>query len=253
MNASPLYLTVAETLIDRIEAGSLAPGDRIASERALAREFGVNRQTVRQALDVLSSRGLVERVRGSGSYVKEPRLQRGAAEFFHFTERMTERNLAPTSKIMGIERLFPSTKIAGDLELAPRAEVFRIHRLRSIDGHPIVLETFSTPVELAPDLENLDLGNRSFYEILRTEYDIHVEYSRQSLEAVALSETEAHWLVTLAGAPAMLERRVSFDQRGQPVESGTDLYRGDRVRFNTEAATVSLFGLAPRDNKPRVT
>lgn len=250
MNASPLYLSMAETLMDRIEAGTLAPGDRLGSERALAVEFEVNRQTVRQALDVLVSRSLVDKVRGSGTFVSQPRLERGASEFFHFTERMTERDLAPESKVMGIERLIPSAKIAADLELAPGEEVFRFHRLRSISGHPIVLETFSSPADLVPGIEDFDLNRRSFYEVLRTQYDVHVEYSRQSLEAVALSEIEAHWLGAMPGAPAMLERRVSYDRRGRPVDSGTDLYRGDRVRFSTEAATVSLQGLTQATPTP---
>jgi DNA-binding GntR family transcriptional regulator len=42
------------------------------------------------------------------------------------------------------------------------------------------------------------------------------------------------------GAPAMLERRLAFDQTGRPVDFGTDLYRGDRVHFVTDAATEAV-------------
>ena len=75
---------------------------------------------------------------------------------------------------------------------------------------------------------------------MRTEYDIHVDFARQSLEAVALSEFEAQWLNVAPGTPAMLERRQTFDTSGRPVDYGTDLYRGDRVRFVTDATTVAI-------------
>ncbi len=240
MTSPLLYMHVAEALTERIEQGSLAPGDRLLSERGLAEEFGVNRRTVRQALDVLTRRGQVERRRGSGTFVSQPRLERGASEFFHFTERLRERGYETGAKIMALERVASSRKTAEDLDLVSGAEILRFHRLRTINTLPIVIETFSVPAVLVPRIEDHDLSMRSFYEVLRTEYGIEMERSRQSLEAVVLSELEAQWLQTEPGAPGMLERRLSFDRDGRPVESGTDLYRGDRVRFNTEAATISV-------------
>ena len=53
----PVYKQVAGSLLERIEQGGWAPGHRMAPERTLAEEFGVNRRTVRQALSVLERRG----------------------------------------------------------------------------------------------------------------------------------------------------------------------------------------------------
>ena len=64
----PIYMQIVDVLLDRVEQGVVAPGDRLAPERTLAAEFGVNRRTVRQALDVLAQRGLVERRQGSGTF-----------------------------------------------------------------------------------------------------------------------------------------------------------------------------------------
>ena len=108
-----------------------------------------------------------------------------------------------------------------------------------MNGLPVLIETFALPADLVPNFESIDFGVRSVYEIMRAEYGIEVEYARQSLEAVALSEIEAQWLGATPGAPAMVERRLAFDDRGRPVDFGTDLYRGDRVRFVTNAATVA--------------
>ncbi len=242
MNASglPVYMQIVDTLLERIEQRDLSPGDKMPSERSLAEDFGVNRRTIRQALEVLERRGLVERQRGSGTFVSQPRIERDAAEFFHFTERIRQRGFAPRSQMLNLERVRPSPTIAVELELSPTAEIYRCHRLRTISDQPILIETFALPAELVPGFENFDVSERSVYELMRTEYGVEVEYARQSLEAVALSQIEAQWLGASPGAPAMLERRLAFDATGRPVDFGTDLYRGDRVRFVTDAATIAV-------------
>jgi len=236
----PVYMQVADSLVERIEQDGWAPGHRMAPERALAEEFGVNRRTVRQALGVLERRGLVERRQGSGTFISAPRLERGASEFFHFTDGIRQRGFAAGSRVLNFERMVPSRLVADELELAPGAEVYRCHRLRTVNGLPVVIEVFSVPAGLVEGFDRFDFGERSVYETMRTEYGINVEHARLSLEAVTLSEIEAHWLGAEPGAPAMLERRLSFDDTGRPVDVGTDLYRGDRVRFVTDAATVAV-------------
>ena len=63
------YEAVAHELLVLILGGHLAVGDRLPSERQLASRFGVSRPTVREALGVLESRGLVVTRKGSGTFV----------------------------------------------------------------------------------------------------------------------------------------------------------------------------------------
>ena len=60
---------VVDKLFVRIQSGEYPPDSRLPSERALAAELGVSRNTVREALDVLESREMVRRRQGSGSFV----------------------------------------------------------------------------------------------------------------------------------------------------------------------------------------
>lgn len=60
---------VVDKLLVRIQSGEYPPDSRLPSERALAAELGVSRNTVREALDVLESRELIRRRQGSGSFV----------------------------------------------------------------------------------------------------------------------------------------------------------------------------------------
>lgn len=60
---------VVNKLFVRIQSGEYPPDSRLPSERALAAELGVSRNTVREALDVLESREMIRRRQGSGSFV----------------------------------------------------------------------------------------------------------------------------------------------------------------------------------------
>lgn len=67
--------SLADDLVARfthdIEAGSLAPGDRFPTEKAITEDFGVSRTVVREAFARLAAQGLLESRRGSGAYVAE--------------------------------------------------------------------------------------------------------------------------------------------------------------------------------------
>ncbi|MFQ5854143.1 MAG: 2-aminoethylphosphonate--pyruvate transaminase [Anaerolineae bacterium] len=76
----PLYIQIAEGLLDRIESGELAPGDRLPSERELSEMLAVNRMTVRRALRMLEMQGLLIRRQGNGTYVAEPKIERQAGQ-----------------------------------------------------------------------------------------------------------------------------------------------------------------------------
>ncbi len=236
----PLYAQIAQRLEVEIETGVLQPGQRVGSERSLSQRFNVNRQTIRGALEVLTLRGMLHKQPGVGAVVCPPRLERGASEFFHFTDRTHQQGQRPGAKVLSIETVKPSPQLQADLDLATASMVQRIRRVRTLDQVPVLLETFEISDDLVPGLRRFDLERRSFYEVLRTEFDLWVDHSDQSLEAVALNKDEGQLLGLKAGAPAMLERRRSFSRDGRPIESGTDLYRGDRVRFMTTSATIAL-------------
>jgi GntR family transcriptional regulator len=69
----PPYRQIATILRDRIEGGAIPPGRRIPSLVELEAEFGVARDTLRKAVQVLKDEGLVETVTGMGIYVIDKR------------------------------------------------------------------------------------------------------------------------------------------------------------------------------------
>ena len=75
----PKHQVVSDWVRERITSGEFPNGSRLSSENELAEQFGISRQTVRQAIGTLVNEGLLERRRGSGTYVSYERGQERAA------------------------------------------------------------------------------------------------------------------------------------------------------------------------------
>jgi DNA-binding GntR family transcriptional regulator len=71
--ALPRYQRIARALRTKIEAGELAPGDALPSDADVVNQYGVSRNTARQAFAELEGRGLIETVHGKGRFVRRRR------------------------------------------------------------------------------------------------------------------------------------------------------------------------------------
>ncbi len=236
----PLYIQIAESLFDQIESGELSPGDKLPPERELSEALNVNRLTLRRALHILEAQGLLVRRRGDGTYIAEPKIERQASRFVPFSQGMKHRGYAPGARVITVEKRLADAAIAQKLNLPISAPVYYVCRLRLINQEPVMLEQFTMPAHRFPGFDRYDLSNRSTYDLMAQEYGVVAVRAKQSLEPVVATEYEAALLEIEPGAPLMLERRLSLDQDGRPVEYGKDLYRGDRFRFVTEVAPLEI-------------
>ena len=236
----PLYIQIAEGLISQIESGTLTPGEQLPPERDLSETLGVNRMTLRRALGVLESQGLILRKHGIGTFIAESKIDRQMDVVFRFTSGMQNRGLTPGAEMISFEEVPAESVLAKDLAIPNSAPVHSFVRLRSINHEPVMLESYKIPLERFPGLDRYDLEGQSIYEIMESEYGVPIARARQSFEPVTASDFEAELLDINFGDALMLETRLSYDSSNRPIEYGKDRYRGDRFRFVTEAIPFTL-------------
>ena len=131
------YAALAVAMRARIVAGEWPPGSAIPAEQTLAAEHGVALGTMRRALDLLAEQGLVERVHGRGTFVKQGLSGAPMLRFFRFGE-LGEG--APQSRILAREVLAAPAEAARMLGCGRGEQALRLKRLRSVGGQPVLHE-----------------------------------------------------------------------------------------------------------------
>lgn len=230
----PAYLQIEEQLADRIEAGEFAPGDVLPTERELTRQLGVSRMTVRAAMDRLVQRDLIVRRQGSGTFVADPKLRQDASKLRGFFEDTVGQGVTPVSRLLERDEVLATRHLAGVLDVSVGEAVYRIVRVRSARGVPVVLETSYFPAAVVPGLLAMDLERSSIYRLMDREFSARPVRARQSLEVSTVQGSDASALELNPGNSVMVVERVSWDARGRAVEYARDLYRPDRSQFVTE-------------------
>ena len=185
--------------------------------------------TARQAVQLVSSDGLIERRRGAGTFVKAQAVPRELGSPLSFTESMRRRGKSVSSRILRSSRIRPSETERLALGLGPGESAFVLERLRLADGVPMAIERAVLPLGLAESLEG-DLEQGS----------LHAAFERVGrLPTKALSEVSARHptkrqreLLDLSPTGIILcESRTISDQAGQPLERTETFYASSRYTF----------------------
>jgi GntR family transcriptional repressor for pyruvate dehydrogenase complex len=114
---------LAARLAAQVEAGELAPGDRLPTEQQLAETYGVSRTVVREAVHQLRSQGLLVSRQGSGVYVALPALNKPLA----FDPQVLD-SMAAVVQIVEVRRALEGEIAALAAERASRAQVTELRR-----------------------------------------------------------------------------------------------------------------------------
>lgn len=215
--------TARRQLIDLI--GGMAEGQALPAERVLAGRWHVSRVTVRRAIEGLVDEGILDRRRGSGTYLTRPRLSRRLT-MTSFTEDMRRQGKIPSARAIEFREHRADHTTARMLRIPVGDRVISFARLRLADGEPMILELSSVAAHLVPGLRRTDLES-SWYELLGDRYDIHVESATFDVTPILPERRIATWLDVPESQPCLQLSIVSFDERGHVVEAGNAIYRGD--------------------------
>ncbi|MDQ0455844.1 GntR family transcriptional regulator [Rhizobium paknamense] len=165
----PLYLQVVELLVRDIAAGRLQDGEKLPPERDMAVQMDMAVGTLRKALSELEARGLLQRIQGSGNYIRAQASPRSVYALFRL-ELLGGGGL-PTAEVLSVERLAkpPHLPHFGQSRFA-----HRIRRLRCLSGQPAAMEEIWLDAALIGTLSAEELSE-SLYLFYRTRLGLWIE------------------------------------------------------------------------------
>ncbi len=228
VGAGSLFKQIAQSIGDAIETGSIAVGEMLPSEKALALRYGASRHTIRDALSELRALGLVESRQGKGSIVVKARRQSSYAQSYSSIEELTRFASGTPIHPIEVDDVIADQALAGDLHCGVGQSFVRILGLRYGED-----DTASAPsgyVEVYVDaslsrirahLQNL---KTSIAETLERLYNLQIFRIEQEIALVLLSDAIAKHLKVETGTPAMLIRRRYAAENGRVVETAFSYY-----------------------------
>lgn len=214
----PLYHQLADILMEGIRSGEYPPGVRIPSEPQLAKDYGIGRPTVRQAIDVLVRKRLLSRRRGSGTYVRAPEQEidlfslAGTSSAFHKKGIAVEVQLLDKTK---------RVKVAPDAE-NPFAGglAFFLSRLNRVAGVPVLLEEIYLHPVLFKGIEMIDLTGQSLSQVVESSYYMRPVGGRQTFRIGCLDAGKAAVMAIDVDTPVLVVHRLlNFKQSRNAVFS----------------------------------
>jgi GntR family transcriptional regulator len=223
--ALPLYQQVAELLIRDIAAGRLADGERLPPERDMASTLGVAVGTLRQALGLLTEKKLVERIHGSGNYVRHGADADSVYSLFRL-ELLSGGGL-PTAQVLSVDRLAkPHTLPA----FGTSADGHRIRRIRFINGVPAALEEIWLDGAFVQSLTAQELSE-SLYLFYRQSLGIWIARAEDSIGLGACPDWRPDAFPPATGAAVPLVTRISRSREGMAVEASWTWFDPATTRY----------------------
>lgn len=231
MKSRPLYQRLADSLLREISQGRLRAGDRLSTENELMSAHRVSRVTVRQALEVLRQRGLIERFAGRGSFVSRPP---GASVWMLETVEDVARAGSQTEvRVLSWRVVYAPPVVERRLGVVGK-RVYRLRGVRSTGRVPLYYEEIYVPWDVGRRLSRDDLGRTTVLELVEGKLGIPLMRGVEEISAGMADPLIARRLEVSTNAPTLILDLTYFGPGDRQVVYVKAWYRADRFTRRNE-------------------
>jgi GntR family phosphonate transport system transcriptional regulator len=226
-----LWRQIAGRLQSDIASGALKPGGRLPTEAELSAQFGVNRHTVRRALEELSRNGLVRVEQGRGSFVAEDVLDYTVEPRTRFAEWIRKHNKEPSGIVRQLREMPAERRVADALGVRSGSRVVLLERLGLADDRPVSLTRHYFPATRLKGLLPALQATPRITEALRA---VGVDdYLRLQTRVTARlpTPTEADLLRMPRTRPVLVTENINVDRGETVIEFAIGCYPTPRVQI----------------------
>jgi len=223
------YLRIADAL--RVKVEGLPPNSLLPTEHQLAKEFGVSRLTIRQALHLLESGGLVSRQRGRGTIVSPPKIVRHWSPILPFEEDLRQHGIQLETRVLEYKReSAPSASLVQRLRLLPGARVDVLTLLRLGDHRVLCYDRRSFSSDIGP-IDPMLVERRPLLDVLRERTGMPTCTVSWEAEIVPSTGEVAAAVGIKPGVLVVQTLGSAHVQDGSVIECVDSYYRVDHVKF----------------------
>ena len=226
-----LWRQIEQRLEQQIAEGVFPSGEKLPTEPELAKRFGVNRHTLRQAMAALAKRGLVRIEQGRGSFVQEHVLDYLIGKRTRFSEIISQQNRQATGYLLHSAEIAADRDIARELGIRRRTLCIHLETFHEVDGQPLSMSSTYFPAKRFPDLVAVYEETRSITKAF-AHHGLD-DYWRKVTRVTARlpDEEEATRLRQARTRPVLAVEAVNVDEQDRPVQFSRTRFAADRIQL----------------------
>ena len=227
----PIYRQIRDVLVNEIQ-DLFQAGDSLPAEKELALRFGVNRHTLRRAIDELVSDGLVERRHGKGVFILEPAINYSIGSSTRFTETLQSQGRSTTSRVLRKQVIQARGTVASRLQITDGDEVIFIETLRTVESKPFCIISHFIPLNAFHNVyESYNEG--SLHEFLKKCGGVELRREESLVSAILPGAEDASLLNMPRHEPVLRVKSLNLDVKSsKPVEYAVTRFRGDTTQLS---------------------
>jgi GntR family transcriptional regulator len=225
----PLWQRILTDLERRIREGEIV--DRFPTDKELVEQYGASRHTVREAVQRLRARGLVERHRGRGSFVRPDQVRQPVGSLYSLFRAVEELGLEQRSEVLTLEEC-TDAEAAARLELPADAPLIHLQRLRYAGDDPLAVDAVWLPAKLARPLLEVDWSHTALYDELAERCDIRLTSAEEVIEPT-IPDADAREVLGIGDDEALFRILRKGRVGDQVIECRIALVRGTRFAFTS--------------------
>ena len=229
---TPKYLMVYDAVKNDIETGKLLPGTFLPPEKKLMEMYACSRTTVRKAMQRLEDDSYVEIRQGRGTRVslKDAKDTSFGLQKSHLFKEVSigskflVDNPKTQSQSAVIDTVQASAHVAEVLNIAENGDVYRLQRVKLVNGSVFGYVVSFIPVAYCPDLEKYNGQITNLYSALKKYYGITITVGEEQISAMNAGFVESKILDVKVGSPLLFTSRVADGENNTPVEYSESIF-----------------------------
>lgn len=233
-NLLTLDIILSKEIKYMLEEQHYMPGDKLPSERELARQFGVQRLTIRSALNLLLQDNTIFTKPRSGYYMAPKRIMLSTQDFsMSCISPQTKKTLE--CALLTFQKRKSDFTLSGKMLLPEDAVLYKIVKLFSDDGTPICISNSYLPEYIYPGLTRTIAASSSAVELATADGQSRITKSNQKVTLIYANEEESALLSVAPGSPLLKYKGLMYDHAGRLAVFFEHIMLFDHFTFIREA------------------
>jgi GntR family transcriptional regulator len=226
-----LYLRVIDRLKEDVKNGVYKEKQKLPSEFDLAKELGVSRATLREALRVLEEENVVIRRHGVGTFVNsKPLFSSGIEQLCTITEMISNAGKKPGTIFLKSSLMNLTEEEKQKFNAKEDLEVMAIERVRTADGEPVVYCVDKVPKDVLSDLS--EYKEESLLNIINKKTNKRITYAVAYIEPLGYHQKVSPILECDPETALLVLKQMHYDQNDEPILYSINYFRADKFSFH---------------------